>query len=399
MSELPFFLTWSAQRGAEPVEITGGDGAWFTTAEGGRWLDLGSLSYQANLGHGDAAVIGAIQAQAASLCLAPPAADFPAKRELAEMLLARAPAAFADGRVFFTLGGAEAIENAMKIARLATGRSKFVSRYRSYHGASFGALSLTGDYRRPPVEPGLAGVARVLDDAHIPEVLAHEGEVAAVVLEAVVGANGVHVTPPATWRAVREACDAHGALLVVDEVLTGFGRTGRCLGIEHAGVAPDVLTVAKGLTGGYAPLGAVLVRGEVARRFDDRVLWAGLTGYAHPLGCAAGRAALERYDELDLYRRAASLEPLLLEGLRAPCDARPDVASGARGLGLLGAIDLALPPEGWATLRSELAARRLHVHASERRGTLIVAPPLVIREEELAGGLAAVAEAVVASGS
>jgi len=391
MSE-PFFFTWSAQRGAAGQEITGGRGEYFTTADGRRWLDLASLSYQASLGHGHPRMIAAVQAQAGTLCLASPTAVFPAKRELAAGLLRLCPPGFT--KVFFTLGGAEAIENAMKIARLVTGRHKFISRYRSYHGATFGALSLTGDFRRPPVEPGLAGVARVLDDRHIADTLAAEGGVAAVVLEAVPGANGVFTTPAHVWAQVRAACDREGALLCVDEVLTGFGRTGTALGLEHFGVEPDLICVGKGLTAGYAPLGAVLVHERVAARFEDEVLWAGLTNYGHPLGCAAGREALAVYAEDGLFSRAAMLAPQLVQPLEDLAASRPEVIRGVRGLGLLAAVDVELDHAGVVALASELERRAIFLHLSARRKTAIFAPPLIISEAALATGMAAFAEAV-----
>ncbi|HYU15909.1 MAG TPA: aspartate aminotransferase family protein [Candidatus Acidoferrum sp.] len=396
----PFFHTWCAQRGARGREVVGGEGAWFRTADGGRWLDLGSLSYHAHLGHGCPRMIAAIERQARELCLAAAWADYPAKRQLAERLLALAPPGFARGKVFFTLGGSEAIENAMKIARLATGRLKFVARYRSYHGASLGALSLSGDYRRPPLEPLLPGVLRLgSDDADaLAEILAgEEGTVAAVVLEPIPGANGVHIPPPGFFAGVRAACDRHGALLVCDEVLTGLGRTGRALAVEHEGIEPDLITLAKGLTAGYAPLGAVLASERVARHFDDEVLWAGLTNYAHPLGCAAGREALAIYREERLFERAAALEPALLRPLAALADRFPVQLGSPRGRGLLAAIDAALDPAAWNRLAVELERRRLHVHTSPRRGTIILAPPLVIGEDELARGLDELAAATAAA--
>src|SRR5580692_6493161 len=163
MSDYPFYFTWSAQGAAKPLELTGGDGAWFTTKDGGRWLDLGALSYQVNAGHGNRRIVEAIKRQADELCVASPNALFPAKRELAERLLQLAGPGFSRGKVFFTLGGAEANENAIKIARLVTGRMKNLARYRSYHGASLGALALTGDWRRAPLEPALGGVVHVQD--------------------------------------------------------------------------------------------------------------------------------------------------------------------------------------------------------------------------------------------
>jgi taurine--2-oxoglutarate transaminase len=389
----PFFFTWTAQRDAQPIDIAGGEGAKFRDELGQEWLDLSSLSYQANLGHGHPKMIAAIAGQARRLCLAPPTAVFPAKVDLARALLGLAPAGFT--KVFFTLSGSEANENAMKIARLVTGRFKFVSRYRSYHGASLGALSLTGDYRRPPLEPVLPGVIHVGDDAaDIERVLALEGsQVAAVFLEPVPGANGVYVPPPDYFARIRAACDRHGVLLVLDEVLCGFGRTGACFGFEHFAVRPDMITCAKALTAGYAPLGAVLCHEKLSAHFDSRVLWAGLTAYAHPLGCAAGLAALKIYQSQRLFERAAALggpfRQALLE-LAETCPAAGDV----RSIGLLGAVDLELSRAGWDRLRRELARRHVLVHSYPRRGMIVVAPPLVIDESELRAGLARVAEAL-----
>jgi taurine--2-oxoglutarate transaminase len=396
----PFFFTWSAQGRARPLEIRGGSGAWFTTADGGRWLDLASLSYQAALGHGHPRMIEAITRQAREMCLAPPNADFPAKREVAEELLRLAGPGFAGGRVFFTLGGAEANENAMKIAKLATGRWKFISRYRSYHGASMGAVSLTGDFRRPPVEPGLPGVIHLVDDDadHVRQVLEHEGpgSVAAIFLEPVPGANGVHLPPAGFWPEVRRLCDEHGTLLVADEVLTGFGRTGTCFGVEWLGVVPDMITVSKALTAGYAPLGAVIVSPRLARHFDDHVLWAGLTFYAHPLGCAAAREALAIYREEDLYCRGQALERVLAAALGGLA-ARHHEVSAVRWKGALACLDLRLSPAGWSVLGDELERRRLLVHESARRGTIVVSPPLIIDEGELGAGLGELGAAIDAA--
>jgi taurine--2-oxoglutarate transaminase len=402
MSELPYFVTWSAQRAARPLAITGGEGAWFTTADGGRWLDLGALAYQASLGHGHPRMIEAICRQARDLCLVPPNADFPAKRETAAELLRLAGPAFAGGKVFFSLGGAEANENAMKIAKLATGRWKFVARYRSYHGASLGALSLTGDFRRPPLEPGLPGVIHLAadDPAQVRAIFEGEGPgaIAAVFLEPVPGANGVHPTTPAFWREVRAICDAHGALLVADEVLTGFGRTGPCFGFEALGAAPDVLTLSKALTAGYAPLGAVVVSPKVARHFDDHVLYAGLTYHGNPLGLAAAREALAIYRETDLFARVPALEAVLRRGLDAIV-AKVPAATATRVVGALACVDLALPAAGWAELGRQLEARRLLVHESAKRGTVVISPPLVIGEDDLAAGLVSLGEALAAAGA
>ncbi len=390
----PYFFTWQAQRSAEPVHLEGGQGAWMQVA-GRAVLDLGALVYQANAGHGHRGIVAAIKAQADELCLTMPSADYPAKRALAEQLLAKAPPGFT--KVFFCLGGSEANENALKMARLHTGRYKTVSRYRSYHGATMGAVSLTGDWRRSEVEPGIPGAVHVLDlddgvpGTQIPRVLELEGNVGAVFLEPIVGANGVLIPPAGYFDEVRRACDRHGALLVLDEVLTGFGRTGRFFGHEHFGVTADLITVGKALTAGYGVLGAVLVHERVARTFEDRVLACGLTNYAHPLGVAAARAALNVYDEERLVDKAADLGPVLgelCEGLVA----RFPFARSHRGLGLLAGIDLDLPEPELQRLRTALWDHAVFAHIKGPRqmrrsgGALVLSPPLCITDDELREG-------------
>lgn len=428
MSDYPFFFTWTAQRGAKPLELTGGHGAWFTTADGGRWLDLGSLSYQVNVGHGNARIVNAIKRQADTLCVSAPNAVFPAKTELAERLLRLAGPGFS--KVFFTLGGAEANENALKIARLFTKRTKNIARRHSYHGASMGAVSLTGDWRRAPVEPGIPGVVRAEDcycdrcpfgqrvascarecATHIGELLRREGpgQVAAVFLEPVPGANGVLVPPAEYWPMVRSACDEDGALLVADEVLTGFGRTGTGFAFQHWSAVPDMITVAKGLASGYASIGAVIVRDRIARYFDDHVLACGLTYYAHPTACAAALETLKVYEDEALFANSARLGPILLGELDA---IRVRLSSGAsaqvfsRGLGLLAVLEIqsaASNPESlsaWAKLGAELATRRLSLHVDATRRTCIIAPPLCITEQDLLRGVRSFGEAVsIAFGS
>jgi taurine---2-oxoglutarate transaminase len=417
MSEYPFYFTWSAQGAAKPLELTGGDGAWFTTKDGSRWLDLGALSYQVNVGHGNRRIVEAIKRQADELCVASPNAVFPAKLELAERLLQLAGPGFARGKVFFTLGGAEANENAIKIARLLTGRLKNVARYRSYHGASLGALALTGDWRRAPLEPALGGVVHVQDcycdrcpfgqqlasckrecATNIADTMRLEGphSIGAVFLEPVPGANGVLVPPPEYWPIVRAACDEEGALLVADEVLTGFGRTGRAFGFQHWNVVPDLITVAKGLASGYQAIGAVIVHEKHARAFDERVLACGLTYYAHPLACAAAVETLNVYRDDKLFEHADKLAPVLRRELDAVA-ARLGAKTFVRAQGLLGALELEAPSAAWQKLGAELAARKLSLHVDGKRGTAIFSPPLCIREDELVTGMRAFGDAARAA--
>jgi taurine--2-oxoglutarate transaminase len=411
----PFFFTWTAQNTAKAFELTGGEGAWFTTADGGRWLDLGALSYQVNAGHGRQRIVDAIKRQADQLCLSAPNAVFPAKTELAKRLLAMAGPGFS--KVFFTLSGAEANENAIKIARQVTGRLKMISRYRSYHGASMGALALTGDWRRAPLEPLIPGVVHVHDcecercasgnrgpvcdrgyAREFERTMKLEGErtTAAVFIEPVPGANGVWVPPPDYWPTVRAACDADGALLVADEVLTGFGRIGKPFGFQHWNVVPDMITIAKGLASGYATIGAVIVHERVAKHFDTNVLACGLTYYAHPTACAAALETMKLYDDEKLFENSARLGPVLLRELDEVA-AKIAVPARVRGLGLLAALAPQASADQWAKLNAELATRKLSLHVDGKRGTAIFAPPLCITEEELVRGIRSFGEAAVSA--
>jgi taurine---2-oxoglutarate transaminase len=415
VSEYPFFFTWTAQNAAKPINMAGGEGAWFFTTDGGRWLDLGSLSYQVNAGHGNRRIIEAIKRQADELCVASPNAVYPAKIDLAHKLLDLAGPGYT--KVFFTLGGSEANENALKIARFATGRYKNIARYRSYHGASMGALSLTGDWRRGVAEPGLPGVVHVHDAycdrcpfgkeptscqrecaTNIDLTMQLEGprSISAVFLEPAAGSNGVLVPPPDYWGIVRRACDAEGALLVADEVLTGFGRTGKCFAHQHWDVTPDMITVAKGLASGYATIGAVIVHERIAKQFDERILACGLTYYAHPVSCAAALETLKVYEDDKLFDRAAQLEPVLHRELLA-IQAKLGVKCFVRGIGLLAVLEIEAPSSAWQTLSRLLAARFLSLHVDPRRGMCIFSPPLCISEEDLVAGVRGVGEAAVAA--
>jgi taurine--2-oxoglutarate transaminase len=420
------FYTWSAQSAAKPVPITGGKGAWFTDEQGERWLDFESQVFNCNAGHGETRISDAIARQAATLACAHPAAVFEAKAQLGERLAAVTPPGL--DKFFLCLSGAEANENAYKIARMLTGRQKVVARRRSYHGASMGALSLTGDPRRWPAEPGLWGVLRTEDPycyrcpmgaspescgtrcaEHLEHVIQMEGpqNIAAVFLEGVTGANGGFVPPPDYWPRIREICDRHGILLVADEVFTGFGRTGRWFAVDHWGVVPDMITMAKGITSGYAPLGAVALREDHARRFDDQTLWAGLTCYAHPISCAAAVATIDVYRDDDLIGNAARVGEVLTAGL-ARLKAKHEGIGDVRSLGLFGTIELvkdrstreplvpyngtAAPGSPAARLRKGLLDRR--IHASLRWNYLFVAPPLCITAAETEQGLAAIDDAL-----
>ena len=412
------FYTWSAQKSAIPLEIVAGTGARFETADGARWFDLGSMTWNASLGHGHPRMRRALVAAAERGLLAYPTSVFPDKARAGELLVEIAPRGMA--KSFICLSGAEANENAVKMARLFTGRKKVVARTRSYHGATLAMLSLSGDPRREKFEPAMPGVVRMADPycfrcpfGKRPSTCAHEcaedletalqregpDTVAAVMLEGVVGANGVFVPPAGYWKKIRAICDRHGVLLIADEVLSGFGRTGRWFAVDHEGVTPDLLTLAKGITGGYAPGGAVVVTERIARHFDDEVLWCGLTSYAHPLVCAAIVAAIETYRDERLVERAAALGAWLGPRLADFARARPYVGD-VRGVGLLWAFELCAPgapqqpaaPAALARLASALRTHHLHMH--KRENLLYLAPPLVIERSELEEALTALGAAL-----
>src|SRR6266540_927663 len=280
------FFSWSAQGSIDPIAIDRAEGVYLYTPEGKRILDFNSQLMSVNIGHGDRRVIDAITAQALKLQYVQPAFATEIRARLGAKLAEILPGDL--DKVFFTLGGAEAIENAIKIARHFTGRYKVLARYRSYHGATFGAMTLTGDPRRWPNEPGLVGVVRYPDTHRwgeaeprpvaeslqgLEDVVRYEGPqtIAAIFLETIVGTNGILIPPDGYIQGVRDICDRHGILMVADEVMAGFGRTGKWFAVDHWGVTPDLMTMAKGLTSSYLPLGAVAISGPIAREFNERV--------------------------------------------------------------------------------------------------------------------------------
>jgi taurine--2-oxoglutarate transaminase len=410
------FTTWSAQASAPLLDIVGGEGVRFRTADGGLWWDLGSMTWNAVLGHGHPRLKQALAEAAGRGLLVTPNAAFPAKARAGELLAEVTPPGMS--KSFLCLSGAEANENAIKMARLFTGRKKIVARTRSYHGATLAMLSLSGDPRREPFEPGLPGVVRMGDPycfrcpfGREPSSCSHEcaqdletqllregpETVAAVILEGVVGANGVFTPPAGYWRRIREICDRHGVLLIADEVLSGFGRTGRWFAVDHDGVTPDLLTLAKGLTAGYVPGGAVVASDRIAGYFDDHVLVCGLTSYAHPLVCEAVVATIETLRDEKLVERAAALGTRVKAALVEFARDRPYLGE-TRGLGLLWAFELCVPgsrspapPATMAKLAGILRRRRLHMH--KRDNLVYFAPPLVISEAEVLEALAEVGRA------
>src|SRR6516165_1429484 len=312
---------WTAQSKVDPIPVARAKGIYFWTPEGKRFIDFNSQLMCVNIGHGDARVIKAIREQTEVLAYANPFMATEPRARLGAKLAEITPGDI--DVFFFTNGGAEANENAIKLARLATGRHKILARYRSYHGATAGSITLTGDPRRWAAEPGLPGVVHVLDPYHgiargwesaqeslamIDEVIQLEGPhtIAAFILETVTGTNGVLVPPDGYMQGVRAICDKYGILMICDEVMAGFGRTGEWFAIDHWNVVPDIITMAKGINSGYIPLGAMAIREPIADWVRDKYFAGGLTYSGHPLACASAVASIEAFQEEGIVEQSAA---------------------------------------------------------------------------------------------
>lgn len=352
------FFSWAVQSEVNPIPIDHAEGVYFWDATGKRYIDFSAQLMNVNIGHQHPKVIKAIKDQADRLCYAHPGLATEPRALLGELLAEVTPGNLR--KTFFCLGGAEANENAIKMARLYTGRRKILAHYISYHGATHGAIALTGDNRRWSVEPTMPGVVHVLNPYcyrcpfgwtrdtchrecidHIEEVIQYEGpeDIAAIFLEGVVGSNGIIVPPDDYWPRVREICDKYGILLISDEVMSGFGRTGKWFAVDNWDVAPDIITMAKGITSGYVPLGAVVVSERIAKHFEDNKLWCGLTYSAHPLSCAAGVATVKVYEEDGLIDNAAEVGTHLGARLEELKSNHPSVGD-VRYIGLFSVIEV-----------------------------------------------------------
>jgi taurine--2-oxoglutarate transaminase len=411
--------SWSVRSAIDPIPVAGAEGRYFWDYDGKRYLDFASQLVNVSLGHQHPKVVAAIKEQADRLTTIGPMMANEKRSELARLLAEVTPGDLTMS--FFTNGGAEANENAIKLARWKTGRQKIVARYRSYHGATAGSMTLTGDPRRWPAEPGIPGVVRILDPytyrcpaghpdpcpvctgaPHLEEILQYEGPetVAAVILETVTGTNGVIVPPDGYLQAVREVCNRHGILLICDEVMAGFGRTGKWFACEHWDVVPDILTVAKGINSGYVPLGAMVISEELAGWVRDKYFAGGLTYSGHPLACAAGVASIEAFQEEGIVENSAELGAVLGERLRELAG-RHESIGDVRGLGLFYGVELVkdratrepLVPfnasgESFAPMaRIFKAALERGLYLMMHWNVIIVAPPLTITREELDEGL------------
>lgn len=351
-------FSWSAQGALKPLPMVRGEGVFCYDADGKRYFDFSSQLMCTNLGHGHPKVIQAAQDTIAEVQFFQPGLAHPWKGELARRLTEVCPGDMK--KVFFTLGGAEAIENAIKMARSVTGRHKVFARYRSYHGATAGAMALSGDPRRLPSEPLIPGVihfhgplpyrcqfgSRTPEEcteralAHLRQTLIFEdpGNVAAIFLEGISGSSGIFLYPPGYMEGVRALCDEFGILLVLDEVMSGFGRTGKWFGCQNYDARPDILTMAKGLTSSYLPLGATVVNERVARHFDDHVMACGLTYSGHPVSCGTALAVLDVMQEEKIVERAAEMGKVQSQLLTELVEKHPSVGE-IRNVGLFGVID------------------------------------------------------------
>ena len=417
---------WSAQANLAMPAIERAEGSYLYDTDGKRYLDLSAGLVAVNLGHAHPHVAQAIAEQASRLTYASPQFFNATRARLAERLSSHAP--WDEGcRAFFTTGGGEANEDAVKMARAITGRHKVLAAYRSFHGSAPGAGSLTGENRRWANEPGMPGVvhffapnpyrspfhtadpqteaARAIE--HLELVLTYENPqaVAAILIEPVVGTNGAIVYPVGYLAALRELCTKHGIVLIFDEVMCGFGRTGAAFASVKFGVTPDMITFAKAVTSAYVPLGGVLVRESLARYFDDRALQCGHTFSGHPLAMAAASAALDVYEREGLFTRANEIEGWIREGL-SDVARRSALVGDARGVGAFWALELVAdrasktPIAPWQgaspgplpKLLADLRARG--VYAFGRYNLILVTPPLTIAREELDEGLRALGDAL-----
>jgi len=430
LSKEHVFWTWSAQGRVSPIAVERAKGVYFWDVQGKRYLDFNSMTMCVNIGHGEERVINAMIEQIRQLPYAAPEMTTRV-RALASKLVAEVSPGGALTKVLFTLGGADANENAIKLARGYTGRFKVLSRYRSYHGATAGAMAATGDPRRLAWEPGLMpGVVHFLDPYryrstfhrsnpdiseaeftqdylnHLEEIIQYEGpdSIAALLLESVTGANGIIIPPEGYMQGVRALCDKYGIVMIADEVMSGFGRTGKWFAVEHWNVVPDIMTVAKGLTSAYAPLGAVAMKPQIAAAFDERVFESGLTYTSHPVSLAAAIANINVLRADRLVEHAAAMGPVLKRMLTDLGEAHPSVGE-VRSIGLFGILELVKdrktkePMAPWNASSPEMAAVRKYcldhgVFLYAHWHTLLIIPPLPISEDQLAEGFKVLDEAL-----
>ncbi|MBP8714242.1 MAG: aminotransferase class III-fold pyridoxal phosphate-dependent enzyme [Lachnospiraceae bacterium] len=406
--------SWSRQKELNPIPVERAEGIYFYDYDGNRYTDMSSQLVNSNLGFGNRDIIEAIKEQSEKYCFISPAYGAEPRAKLAEMIINLMPDTF--GKVFFTNAGADANENAIKIARMYTGRKKVMSRYRSYHGSSFGAGNLTGEPRRYPLEPGIPGFVKFFDPyiyreairfsseeeatkfylAKLEEQINYEGpdQIAAIEMETITGSNGVIIPPKGYLPGVRALCDKYGIVMICDEVMAGWGRTGKMFAFENFDVKPDLVSFAKGVTCGYVQLGGVAVSSKIAAYFDDHLLSCGLTYSGHPLACAAGVACVNYYSKANILDNVNKVGKLLAQ-IEDDMKAKHKCVGDARHIGLFSCLELVkdketrepLVPYGrdpdgvMPKIIGKLKAKKFMTYSHENM--IFVCPPLIITEDEL----------------
>ena len=418
-------FSWSKQKGINPIAVKYGEGVYLYAYDGKRYIDFSSGLMNVNIGHGDQRVTKAVVEQMQQVSYVTPACVTKVRGELGKKLAEICPGDL--NKAFFTLCGATAIENAIKLARLYTGRHKILSRYQSYHGSSSGAMSASGDPRRIAVDSQQApnfihidlpyayrwdyGEENLLKEAvaSLERMIAYEGpaNIAAILLEGQSGSSGCYLYPKGYLQAVRELCNKHGILLIMDEVMSGFGRTGKWFAFEHHDIVPDMITMAKGLTCGYLPFGCLMVSDKIAAKYDDNYLSLGLTYSAHPVSCAAALEVINIYEDDNLIGNAHAMGKYLDLRIEEMKTKHPSIGDW-RNTGLLGCLELvknrntkepmapfnAKPDEMVVMNKIAAKIRELGMYTFVRWGFIFIAPPLCVTREQIDEGLAIISEAL-----
>ena len=418
-------FSWSKQKGIAPIAVKYGEGVYLYDYDGKRYIDFSSGLMNVNIGHGNQRVTEAVMKQMQEVSYVTPSCVTKVRGALGKKVASLAPEGL--NRTLFTIGGAEAIDNAVKLARMYTGRHKILCRYQAYHGATYGAMSAGGDPRKLASDAQQApnfvhvdipiayrweyGEENLLKDAvaNLERVIAFEGpqNIAAILLEGESGSSGCLKYPVGYMKKVRELCDRHGILLIADEVMSGWGRTGKWFGVENHDIIPDMIATAKGITAGYLPLGALIVSDKIASQFDDKVLFLGLTYSAHPVCCAAGLEVLKIYEDDGLIENTVAMGKYVDERMEELKKKHPSIGDW-RNTGLLGCIELVknrkskeamapynAKPDEMAVM-NKVAARLkdLGMYTFVRWNYIFVAPPLCINKEQVDEGLAMISDAI-----
>lgn len=418
-------FSWSKQKGIAPIAVKYAEGVYLYDYDGKRYIDFSSGLMNVNIGHGDQRITAAVVKQMQQVSYVTPGCVTQVRGELGKKLASICPGDL--NKAFFTLCGASSIENAIKLARLHTGRHKILSRYQSYHGASIGAMTVSGDPRRLPVDAQQApnfvhfdipvlyrwpyGEENLLKEsvAQLERIIAFEGpgNIAAILLEGESGSSGCLKYPVGYLEAVRALCDKHGILFIADEVMSGFGRTGKWFGFENHGIVPDMIAMAKGLTCGYLPFGCLMVSDSIAANFDDNILPLGLTYSAHPVSCAAALETLSIYEEDNLVEHAAEMGKYM-DAQVALLQQKHLSIGDWRNTGLLGCLEIVknrttkepmapfnAKPDEMAVMNKVAAKiKELGMYTFVRWNYIFIAPPLCITKEQINEGLAIISEAL-----